>query len=56
MAVQFFLVLIWMNFSEQALQMLKEHPTYKDDDEIQGSKTWFFWLRCAIFNTGATEI
>ena len=41
MAVQFFLVLIWMNFSEQALQMLKEHPTYKDDDEIQGSKTWF---------------
>ena len=51
MAVQFFLVLIWMNFSEQTLQMLKEHPTYKDDDEIQGSKTWFFWLSCAIFNT-----
>ena len=23
-------------FFEQALQMLKEHPTYKDDEEIRG--------------------
>lgn len=27
-----------MNFVVQALQMLKEHPSYKDDDEIQGTK------------------
>ena len=27
-----------MDSVTQALQMLKEHPTYKDDDEIKGNK------------------
>ena len=30
-----------MDLVEQALQMLKEHPTYKDDEEIRGKIKYF---------------